>query len=434
MDEVHLPTHLVVCGFSHATAPLELRERHQLAKNDVPAALQAAVKPNHVQGVVAVSTCNRMEFYFETREPEKIVALVLDLVGGTGNAELKEALYTKVDTSSARHLMRVCAGLDSVVLGENQILGQVKDAYSLACRERVASALLHRVFHEAFRASKAVRSSTEIAAGPTSASGVALDLLVERVGDLHGCKVLIVGVSPMTEIAAEKLQRLGAELVVTNRTAERARRLAKLVDAQVVPFEELSAAMRGVDIVFSCTGAGGSIMTAAQLRAVVDRRERELFLVDLAVPRDFEPLADNHVKLFVVDMDDLGARQRQVMHEREKACVESGPLIEERVSAFGKWLRVHMLAPRVQAAVDEAERLFAGDLELAARRHSPEEMRALEGFGRIVLRHTLDATLRILRETPDDVGGADILEQSEETRRENPPVCRSLRSAGPRES
>ena len=424
------PTHLLTCGFSHASAPLELRERYALSKDEVREALNTLVRRDGIHGVVIVSTCNRVEFHLECEEPREVVSMVLEVLGGEQDEELRSALYTKVDTTSARHLFRVCAGLDSLVLGENQIQGQVREAYSLACRERTAGAVLHRAFHEAFRTGKAVRANTDLGKGPNSVSGVALELLVSHLGDLRGRSVLIVGVSPMNDIAAEKLTRLGATLLVVNRTFDRARRFAGEHRAQALSFDRLEAILREVDVVVSCTSATEPLVSATRLRGILEDRQRELCLVDLAVPRDFEPLSEPHPKLYSLDLDDLHGHHRRAQRERAEASSVSEAIVEERVGTFGQWLRLQKLAPRVRAASEEAQRLFARDLELAAKHHSAGEMKSLEAFGRIVLKHTLDATLRILRETPREIGGPDAVEASEEQHRSKPAVCRALRDSG----
>ncbi len=427
MDAKVSPTHLVTCGFSHATAPIELRERYQLSKPAISETLRALMRNDGVGGVVVISTCNRLELYVETEAPGAVVDNVLDVLGGTDDAQLRRALYTRVDTMSARHLFRVCAGLDSLVLGENQIQRQVKEAYSLACRERAASTIIHRVFHEGFRVGKAVRANTEIGKGPKSVSGVAMELLSERFESLRGRPTLLIGVSPMNEIAAEKLNRLGASLSITNRTMERAEHFAKQHHARAIPFERLDEALLEADIVVSCTGSSEPIVTAKRLRDHLDVRQRELCLVDLAVPRDFEPLSSRHSKLFKLDVDDLNIHHRRNQQQREQASMASESIVEQSVTKFGQWLRLQKLAPRVKAASKEAQRLFERDLALASKHHTPEQMDAIEQFGRIVLKHTLDATLRILRETPSDMGGPDVLETSEQLNRQRPAVCRILR-------
>ncbi len=425
------PTHLVTCGFSHVTAPLDLRERYALPKDGVREALHALMEHEGVHGTVIVSTCNRLECYLECESPRAVVPIVLDLLDGVEDEDLRSALYTKLDSTSGRHLFRVCAGLESLVLGENQIQGQVRDAYSLACRERTASPVLHRAFHEAFRTGKAVRANTDLGKGPKSVGGVALELMAERLAGLHDRTVLMVGVSPMNEIAAEKLARLGASVLVVNRTFERAKRFAGKHHARALPFERLPAVLHEVDAVISCTSSTEPLLTVEEFVPILESRSRELCLVDLAVPRDFVPLPEPHPRLYSLDLDDLHAHHQRTLRERVEASRASEAVVEERVAVFGRWLRLQKLAPRVQAASKEARRLFERDLEIAAKHHSPEEMKAIEAFGRIVLKHTLDATLRILKDTPPDIGGPDVVRASEEQRQPKPALCRAQRD-GPR--
>ncbi len=405
---------LVVVGFTHRTAPLAVRSRFAVAREDLPHLARRFKALPGVGGCVLVATCNRLEAYLEIRSEAEAEAAFVDLVGGQdldGRAILARSLMVHGGEAAVKHLFRVASGLDAMVLGDAQILGQVKEAYRTACNHGTASPRIHKAFHMAFRCAKKVRTETSLGGGARSVAGAAASLLAHEMGGLRGKEFLLVGVNEMTEAAGRRLVKgRAARILVGNRSAEPGRELAAALgagDREVTPvapvdWADLTEAVAAVDAVITCTGAPEPVLARADLAAAAAARsDRTLLVMDIAVPPDVEPPAaetepdpppDN---LRVFDLEDVGTYQEEVEQRRCQAAAAGERIVGERVAAFGQWLRNPPRGAKMERLRDEAEQALAKELRRLPGELPEAERNRLAGFGRTIIKRFLGAVRRI---------------------------------------
>jgi glutamyl-tRNA reductase len=349
---------LFVIGLSHRTAPVAVRERLAIVPGELEAYLRRTAALAGMREAVIISTCNRVEIYGVFSDEEEAVtsvrAQLAQQLGGAEDSEthatLGRHLYARVRREALHHLFRVSASLDSLVIGEPQILGQIKEAYELAAKVGTAGPLLGSVFPRAFRVARKVRRDTGIAEQKVSVSSVAVDLARKVWGGFEGRRVLIVGAGKMADLAARVLAREGATLAVANRTPARAQELAGRLGAVVEPWEQLAAAVVRSDIVISSTGAREPVL---HKRMVADlqrtRRHRQLVLIDIAVPRDIDPSVGELDDVFLYDIDDLQKVVADNLEDRRQEANRAEALIEEEVARFLAGARGRAAGPTIAA-------------------------------------------------------------------------------------
>ncbi|MDB4981098.1 MAG: Glutamyl-tRNA reductase [Myxococcales bacterium] len=370
---------VVVLGVSHRTAPVALRERLTVDPEQLDATLRELRALTGVREVALLSTCNRVEIYAVTSDADaalRAVSVALARRAGMLEAEIEPHLYSRVERDAVKHLFRVASSLDSLVIGEPQILGQVKETHETAERAGVTGPILGTCFSRAFRVAKRVRRDTEIARNPVSVSSVAVDLARNVVGDFHGKRVLVVGAGKMSDLAARALRSQGASLTVTNRTRARADELAARVGADVHAWEDLAGALAKADIVIASTGAQRPVLTRELLARVQKaRRGRSLFLIDIAVPRDVEPSASELEGVYVADIDDLQKVAAEHQQGRQSHAAQAEAIVEEELGRFLQDWSGKQLGPTVTAlrsyvlgvAHDGADKLVAALAHLDER-------------------------------------------------------------------
>jgi glutamyl-tRNA reductase len=370
---------VVVLGLSHRTAPVALRERMTVVPEQADALVRDLAALPGVREAALLSTCNRVEVYAVSSDREGALrALAAELArrGGVADAELDAHLYTRADDGAVHHLFRVASSLDSLVIGEPQILGQVKAAHDHAVRCQTAGPILNDCFRRAFRVARRVRSETAIARNPVSVSSVAVELAKTVFEDFRGKGVLVVGAGKMSDLAARALRAHGARLTITNRTAARAEELAARFEAAVHPWDDLAGALGAADIVIASTGAREPVLTQPLLARVQRaRRRRPLFLIDIAVPRDVEPSCAELEGVFLYDIDDLQKTAAQHRTERQGEAAEAEAIVEQELGRFIQAFKGRQLGPTVTAlrarvlglAKAEAEKLCAGMPQLDER-------------------------------------------------------------------
>src|SRR5215469_26029 len=298
-----------ITGVNHKSAPVEVRERLAFDEMSLSQALvELKGRPGFCEGMI-LSTCNRVEVALTCEEANAVVA-VDEFLADTRHVArdfVTPYLYHYEDGDAIRHLFRVAASLDSMVVGEPQILGQLKSAYALAKEHGAVSGFLDALLTRAFNVAKRVRSETEIGANAVSVSYAAVELARDIFGSLDDKKVMIVGAGKMSEAAARHLHRSGvAQILVTNRTRERAEEMARLFDGKIVDYTAFVSSLPDVDIVIASSGAPHYILTKNDMRKVIDaRRNRPMFLIDIAVPRNIEPTANALDNVFLYDIDEL---------------------------------------------------------------------------------------------------------------------------------
>jgi len=360
--------HLLLLGVSHRTAPVELREQVDFARQGVPAALEALATRPALDEVVVLSTCNRAEIYTACQDP---LAAAEDLARfmaehhGVDAAALAPHFFRLVDHEAATHLFRVAAGLDSLVVGEPQILGQVKDAYAEAADRKYTGPLLNRLFHASFTVGKRVRSQTGLGEGAVSVSYAAVSLAKKIFGDLAGLHVLILGAGEMAKLTAIHLQAQQVQrIVVASRTLQSAGLLAGRIGGHAVEWRELDAALEASDIVITATGATEPVLPRPRVEAAMKkRRNRPLFLIDIALPRDVDPAADDVEQVFLYNIDDLRAIVDENLARRAAELERAEGIVRAEVDQFAQWLRSRGAVPTVVALRARFEEIRRAELQ-----------------------------------------------------------------------
>ena len=364
--------HLLLVGISHRTAPVELRERVDFQARGLEHTLRAlaARAPTGASGEIAVlSTCNRAELYIAC---EDVAAARSDLVSfvsvfhGVDLAAIEPHVYEVADLEAARHLFRVAAGLDSLVVGEPQVLGQVKEAHSAARHAATAGPLLNRLFHASFAVGKRVRSETALGAGAVSVSYAAVALARKIFGNLDGRSVAVVGAGEMGKLTAQHMKSHGVRHVtIVSRTMAHAARTADAIGgATAAPWDEMDAALEGADIVITATGAAAPILTKARVEAIMrPRRNRPLFIIDIAVPRDVEAATGEIEQVFLYNIDDLQATVRENLARRASEVARAEAIVDEELEKFGSWLRSRGVIPTVVALRQSFEAIRRAELD-----------------------------------------------------------------------
>jgi glutamyl-tRNA reductase len=345
---------LLALGVSYKTAPVELRERVALPEGRAASVLRELVSTEHTYEAVALSTCNRTELYLAVGDDVEAETTALGVLARQADirpTELLAHLYSLRNTDAARHLFRVTAGLDAMVVGETEIQGQVKRAYELALVEGTTSAIMNRLFREALAAGKRIRTETSIGSGHVSVSSVAVQLARETLGDLAGRHVVIVGAGETGELTAKALVEAGVDSVfVANRHYDRAIGLAQRFGGKAVRFDDLPSELERADIVVSSTGSPHHIVERDELEAVVEsRRARPLLLIDIAVPRDIDPKVAELEGVVLRDIDDLQRVVERNLSGREAEARRAESLIDHELERFTRWLETLEVVPTIAA-------------------------------------------------------------------------------------
>jgi glutamyl-tRNA reductase len=332
----------ILClGLSHHTAPVEIREKFALGESEATEVAKQFLAAPGVSEAVVVSTCNRVEFYVAAEQATQGFGAVHEFLA-TRLAEPSGSSFFQLPTAAAvRHLFRVVSGLDSMVLGETEILGQVKKAYAAASAGKTTAKHLNKLFQRAFNVAKDVRTNTNITRGSVSVGSVAVELAEKCFGrDLSTCHVMILGAGEMSELTAGALSARGVKSIfVANRSYDRAVMLAEKMKGKAIHFEEWPAEIHEVDILIGSTAAPHHVLTAAQLAPVMRTRpDRPLFCIDLAVPRDIEATVKDIEGVYLYDIDKLQQLADQSMNVRKQELVICEEKIERHALEFGEWL------------------------------------------------------------------------------------------------
>jgi glutamyl-tRNA reductase len=409
---------LALIGVNHKTAPIELRERIAISRDELAETTRALAALPGVSECMIVSTCNRVELLAVVNSPEG-ESPDTDLAGflhrhfGLDPALLAPHIYRHFDQDAVRHLFRVAASLDSMVVGEPQILGQVKEAYGVARTAGAIGGQLEHLLQSTFAAAKRVRSETEIGSNSVSIASVAVELARKIFGSLQGRTVFLVGAGKMSELAARHLVQQGAgAILVTNRTQERARQLAEPFNGRVIPFEKLYDAASEADIVISSTGAPHPIFRREHGQAFMHRRRnRPMFFIDIAVPRDVEPAVNQIEGIFVYDIDDLQQVAAAHIAERSRQAGDAEALIAAEVEHFHQRRRTVNVAPAIVTLQGQAEEMRLAELK---RMHgklgtlSDEQLAAVEALTRGLVNKFLHVPMQALKQAARENDAARV--------------------------
>jgi glutamyl-tRNA reductase len=411
---------LLVVGLSHRSATVDLLERTAVADDDIPKLLSLATSTEHVDEAVVLATCNRLEVYADVRKFHGGVQELTDaLVQRTSVPleELADHLYVHYEDRAVQHLFEVASGLDSMVVGEQQILGQLRSALQTAREEATVGRALGPLIEHALRAGKRAHAETGIDRAGRSLVSVALDLANRSLGSLTDRATALVGAGSMSSLAAKTLRRRGVgSLVIVNRTPANAQRLAQSVDATALPLEALADVIADADLLVSCTGAVGTVLSGDVVAEAMQRRpERPLFVIDLALPRDVDPAAKSLPGVTIVDLDSL----RSVLEDAEVARdVEAArQIVTQEVGSHLSRQRAERVAPTVVALRTHAQEVVDAELaRIEARLPGLDERTRREitsAISRVVdkLLHTPTVRVKELAESPGGDSYAEALRE-----------------------
>jgi glutamyl-tRNA reductase len=400
---------LLLLGVSHRTAPVELREKLDFSSGDIGAAAQDLATRASVPECVVLSTCNRSEIYVASPESGRTRDDVVDFLSafhGLPREQFLPHLFALEDRRAVAHLFRVSAGLDSVVVGEPQILGQVKDAYHAAADRRCTGPLLGRLFTSSFGVGKRVRAETAIGEGAVSVSFEAVAIAKKIFGRLEGRAVLVVGAGDISTLTAQHLRSGGVgDIVITSRTTGSADALADAVHGRAVPWAALTDALGDADIVISATGAARPIISRAQVESAIGRRSDSLYIIDLAVPRDVEAAVGEIEQVFLYNIDDLQKFVEKNVSNRSAEVARAEAIVAEEVARFVGWQRSRGAVPTIVALRNHFYAIRESEMQRLEGKLSaltPEARERFEEITRLLIEKLLLEPTEQLKALPDE--------------------------------
>jgi len=396
---------LTLVGMNHRSAPLDLREQACFAEDDVPAALRRFRESTGAAEVVILATCNRVEILTRTTEARGLAGEICAFLSkdrGLDAGTIDQHVYVHEGLNAARHVFAVACGLDSMILGEPQILGQLKRAYAIAREHGSTGPVLDRLLQHALAAAKRVRTSTGISRHAVSVAYAAANLARTIFDDLHGRSALLLGAGKMTELAARHLASQGvSDLTITNRTYARAENLAASLGGTAVPWDDFTKELTRVDIVLTGTAAATPVLSKEQVRqALRGRRGRPLFIVDIAVPRDVEPAVHDLDGVYLYDVDDLQGIVDAGLAERRRAADEARRLLDVEVVVFDRWRQTFDLSPTIAALYEHLHQVGHEEIERYGRRLAsltPEQRAVVLDLTRSVIQKVLHTPIVSLK-------------------------------------
>ena len=398
---------IVVVGLSHKTASVEIREKVAFAPNQMEKPLRELLDIPDITEAVIVSTCNRVEIYATTREIAGGMSRLKRFLADYHNLPLETLethLYAYHGEAAIRHVFRVASSLDSMVVGEPQILGQIKTAYGLAAEYKSSGIILNRFLHKAFSVAKRVRTETKIASSAVSVAFAAVELAKKIFGDLSDKTVMLIGAGEMCELAAKHFLNGGVRgVMVTNRTYERAVKLAEEFDGRPVNFEELFDHLHKADIILSSTGAPHFIIGPKEIEEVIRRRKhRPMFFIDIAVPRDIDPKVNDVDNVYLYTVDDLNGIVQSNLEQRGKEAEKAEDIVSQEIGQFFKWLSSLEVTPTIVALRSKFEEIRQAELTktLAAWKDlTPDSRKRLEACTGAIINKLLHNPTSALKRT-----------------------------------
>ncbi len=397
---------IVVVGLSHNTAPVEIREKVAFPPTSMAEPLKCMHELPAVAEGVILSTCNRVELYAASSQPEAAIAELRQFLAEYHRLpaeKLHEHLYDFAGTQAIHHVLRVAASLDSMVVGEPQILGQIKTAYGHASEFGTTGTILNRFLHKAFSVAKRVRTETAIASNAVSVSFAAVELARKIFENLENKTVMLVGAGEMCELAARHFINQGvAQVLVTNRTYSRAEKLAQDFGGTPVNFDNFREQLHRVDILLSSTGAPDYILSAKKLKEVRKaRRYKPMFIIDIAVPRDIDPAANRLDSIYLYDVDDLQGVVQANLKERQKEADKAELIISAEVEQFCNWLATLEVKPTIVALRRQLEEVRRAEVEKTLANLDSlqeKEKRAIEAMASAIVNKILHQPTRVLKQ------------------------------------
>ncbi len=408
---------IVLAGVSFKKTPLEVRERLHFDERKLAEPLSILRRAGVLQECVILSTCNRVEVYAQAQSFQRGVNDIKDFLAGHRGfpvEELEGHLYTFSTAETVRHLFRVASSLDAMVVGEPQILGQVKEAYRIAHEGGCTGAILNQLFERAFSVAKKVRTETRVAESAVSVSYAAAELAKKIFGDLSGKAVLLLGAGEMAELAAQHLVAAGAETVlVANRRYERALELARALSGRAISFDRMEEELSRADIVIGSTSAPHYVITKEQAHeAIKVRRGKPIFFIDIAVPRDIEPAVNELHDVYLYNIDDLEEVVEANRKQREREAAKAELIVEKEAEEFCRWLDSLNVVPTILSLRERAEAFRQKELAKTLGKMkglSEEERRALEAMTSALVNKLLHSPIANLKRRAADKDGFEFL-------------------------
>ena len=396
-------------GMNHESAPVELRECLAREPESTAMVLASMRKIPCIMEGIYLSTCNRVEALCATDdlgETRKTVISIMSRIGGISEESFSTNLYRFEDMEAVRHIFRVASSLDSMVVGEPQILGQIKDAYSQAIREKTSGVILNRLMHRAFHVAKRVRTETGISDAAVSVSYAAVELAKKIFHDLRGKKVLLIGAGEMAELAARHLVRQGiSPITVANRTFSRAFQMAESFKGNAVSFEEIGSQLLEMDIIISSTASTEYVISYEQVKGSLrKRRNRPLFFIDIAVPRDVEPRVNDLRNVYLYDIDDLKGIIDINRAKRQQEAIKAERIVQEEVIKFEKWLKTLEVVPTIISLKNKAERIRRAEIRKSLAglgKLAPSQMKVIENLTSSITEKIINDPIIVLKEKTD---------------------------------
>jgi glutamyl-tRNA reductase len=397
---------IIVVGLSHKTAPIEVREKLNFPESTLPDALRKLMAYEGIRESLIVSTCNRVEIYASVQESAKGIDRIKQFISdfhGLSREALEQSLYVYPDSQGVRHTFRVASSLDSMVLGEAQILGQLKDAFDIALKTKTTSTILNKLIKKAISVAKRIRTETKLAEGAVSISSAAVELAKKIFGELEGKNVMLLGAGEMAELAAQHLLGNGVKnIMVANRTFERAEELAKDFKGDAIRFEHFPDALMMVDILICATGAPNYVVNRDMVsRALKERRHKPIFMIDISNPRNIDPEVDKVDNVYLYDIDDLQSKVDVNTEGRAREAGKAEEIVMQEVETYLAWERALDAVPTIVDLREKVEDVRKRELEKTIASWdgiTEDEKRAVEAMSQAIVNKLLHAPLVVLKQ------------------------------------
>ena len=397
---------IIVVGLSHKSAPIEVREKLNFPESTLPDALRKLMAYEGIRESLIMSTCNRVEIYASVQDSAKGIDRIKQFISdyhGLSREALEQSLYVYPEALGVRHTFRVASSLDSMVVGEAQILGQLKDAFDIALKTKTTSTILNKLIKKAISVAKRVRTETRLAEGAVSISSAAVELAKKIFGDLAGKTVMLLGAGEMAELAAQHLLGNGVKnIMVANRTFERAEELAKEFKGDAIRFEHFPDSLVMVDILICATGAPNYVVRREMVsRALKERRHKPIFLIDISNPRNIDPDVDKVDNVYLYDIDDLQSKVDVNTEGRAKEAARAEELVTLEVETYLQWERALDAVPTIVDLREKVEDVRKRELDKALgslNGISEDQKRAVEAMSQAIVNKLLHAPLVVLKQ------------------------------------
>ncbi len=406
---------IIVVGLSHKTAPIEVREKLNFPENTLPDALRKLMTYDGVKESMIVSTCNRVEIYASVRESDSGIDRIKQFISDYHNLSreaLEKSLYVYPDALGVRHTFRVASSLDSMVLGEAQILGQLKDSVDIALKTKTTSTIMNKLMKKAISVAKRVRTETRLAEGAVSISSAAVELAKKIFGTLDGKHVMLLGAGEMAELAAQHLLGNGVKnIMVANRTFERAEELAKEFKGDAIRFEHFPDALVMVDILICATGAPHYVVTRDMTQKVLkERRNKPIFMIDISNPRNIDPEVDKVDSVYLYDIDDLQSKVDVNAESRAREAGKAEEIVTQEVETYLQWERALDAVPTIVDLREKVEDIRKKELDKtlgSLNGISEDQKRAVDIMSQAIVNKLLHAPLVVLKQAASSQDSSD---------------------------